>query len=119
MKLEKLIANKNAITEIVNLDLVDVQKAWDLSLSLDSVNDHLKKFAAKRDEIIKKFGESVEGEPEKFKVENIEGFNEAVNKLLAVDVLVKFPKLSISDLAGATLSATTISALRDLDILTK
>jgi hypothetical protein len=121
MKLEKLVKHEAALVALENLELTDPQKAWDISVSIDTVKEHLKKFGEKRDELIKKIGKPVEGSPDQFQVEDdkIKDLEVELEKLLSVNVAIKFPKITLKELNGSKLSAGNASAWRDLCILTK
>lgn len=121
MKLEKLVIHEQALETFATLPLEDAQKSWDISVGLDTARGHIKKFKEKQDEIIKKLGKPVEGNPDQFQVPTakVSEFTKEIEKLGAVDVAIKFPKISIKELNGAKISPSNVSALRDLCILTK
>jgi hypothetical protein len=121
MKLEKLVQHEAALVALEKLELTDPQKAWDFSLALDGVKEHLKKFGEKRDDLIKKLGKPVEGSPDQFQVpdDKIKDLEAELEKLMSVNVVTKFPKMSLNELSGSKLSAANASAWRDLCILTK
>lgn len=121
MKLEKLIVHEQALERFATLPINDAQKAWDLSVALDTARGHLKKFKEKQEEIVKRLGKPVEDNPNQYTVpgNKMEEFTTEVNKLGDVTVAIKFPKISIGELNGAKVSPADVSALRELCILTK
>ena len=120
MKLEKLVKHESALVALDSVTLTDYQKAWDLSIALDGAKEHLKKFNESRDALVKKMGSPVDGSPEKFQIQEKDApaFIDELNKLLAVAVVVSFPKIPIDVLKDAEVSAANVSAWRDLCILT-
>jgi len=121
MKLEKLVINEQALEELAKIPMDDAQKSWDFSIELDNARGHVKKWREKQHELVKKYGNPVEGNPDQFTIptEKVSEFQKEIGKLGEVEVTVKFPKIPINELNGAKISAGTISALRELCILTK
>jgi predicted membrane chloride channel (bestrophin family) len=121
MKLEKLVIHEDALKELAKVKLTDHQKAWDLSVALDTANTHLKKFKEKQDAVVKEMGTEVKDQPENYQIppEKFKAFNDEIEKLSSVDVKVVFPKVKIELLKGTDVSAESMSAWRDLGILTK
>jgi hypothetical protein len=121
MKLEKLVKHEGALVELERLELSDAQKAWDLSIAIDGVKEHLKKFGEKRDELIKKLGKPSEDNPNQIEVptEKLKELEDELEKMLSVNVTSKFPIVKLEELKGLKVSAGNVSAWRDLEILKK
>jgi len=119
MKLSKLVEHETALNVLAGINLSDAQKAWDLSIALDTAKGLLQKYNEKRDELVKKHGEEIKGQPENYNVKDIAAFTKDMKPVLEVDVVIKFPKFSLALLNGVQVSAANMSAWRDLCILTK
>lgn len=121
MKIENLLNHEAALHRLDQIQLKDAQKAWDLSEAMDEVKKHLKRFHEKRDELLKKFGTPEDETEQSYTIpkENQKPFNEELEKLMAVQAKVSFPRIKLSDLNGAEISSGDISGLRELKILMK
>lgn len=117
MKLKELVANEEAMKELVTAKFENPQLAWDLSESFDVVEKAIKKFHDKRSEYIKANGKPNEENPEQFQMNDPEEFQKEMIKLLEVNVKVEFPEITIEDLKGVPVSPRDIAAYKHLGIL--
>jgi len=119
MRLSLLVNNQKALQSLSVAPINgNAQIAWDLSEEMEKVEKALEKYFAKRDELIKKYGEP-EREEGKFFIKDTVKFEEELAKVEAVDIKVSFPKITLQMVQGAALSASDIRGLKDLKILSK
>lgn len=119
MKLEILVEHEAALTALGNVEFDDAQLAWDLSESLDEVKKHLKKFNELREALVKKIGKEDTENPGNYLIPDIKQFNDELQKVVDVDVKVKFPSFPLAKLNGAKVSASDMAGWRELKIVTK
>lgn len=98
MKLRILVENQNHLMALGKLALKDKQLEWDLSEAQETAIEKIKKFLKLRDELIIKHGKKQEN-TENYEVtqKNTEIYQTEYDKIIDVDVAVKFPTMKIAD----------------------
>ena len=120
MKLETLVQNELAIAKITKIELKNNhQFLWDLDEAVEEATKHLKKYHEKRNELLKEHGEETKEKPGSYylKPDQVKPFNEAVEKLVKVDVKVKFPSIKLSEMSGIEMSMEIMRGLKALNIV--
>jgi hypothetical protein len=118
MKLELLVNHEEALRSLAQKTLSNTQTAWDLSESLDTAFGHIKRFGERRDELVKKMG-TPGAEEGNFQITDLKTFNEELQKIVQVDVKIKFPSIPLTMFNGEPLSAADLGAWRAMKIITK
>jgi hypothetical protein len=117
MKLEVLVANEEALKSLVETKFDDAQLAWDLAESFDEVEKAITKFQKMRDEYVKENGTPSEDNPDRFSIPDPEAFSKEMQKLLAVEVDIKFPSFAIAKLKGLKVSVKEMRSWKALGII--
>lgn len=93
---------------------------WELSWKVDDIVEalekHTKRYQSEAQEIMKTYGEPLEGQPGRFRVapENTDKYGEAVNALEQVEISVDIEPLNFAELSesGAKVQGREMRALR-------
>ena len=117
MKLEVLVANEEALKTLIEFKFDDAQLAWDLSDSFDEVEKAITKFQKKRDAYVKEHGTPNPETPDRFQIDDPEAFTKEMQKLLAVEVNIKFPVFAIKKLKGLKVSPKEVRSWKTLGII--
>ena len=117
MKLELIVANEGALKTLIEISFEDKQLVWDLACAFDDVEEAIKRFQQKRDAFVKKVGTADKESPGKFNIPDQEGFAKEMQKLLDVEVDIKFPKITLDQLNGIQVSVKEMRSWKVLGII--
>lgn len=110
---KSLLDMKEPLRKLFALD-IDIRLALRLKKLMDEIEKNLNDFDECRLKLIRKYGETVEGNGgpfEKVKAENMLKFNDEIVLLLDETVEIEFEKIKLSDLEGIKFSAIDLKLL--------
>lgn len=106
----------NAESGIVELSkcLLPARSAFKVSRILREISAELEGFHKHKNELVKKLGESTDGESYKIKPENAKEFTKQIEDLLKEEIELKIEPLKLEHIEGAKISTMAIVSLGKL-----
>lgn len=110
MKLGQLKAAEQSIGKLLNCDL-PIKEAYQLSRMIKKTQEYLTTAEEIRNNLVKKYGTVQDDKSIKVMSDKIQFFVDEYNKLLDIDIDLKFTKIGAELLNGAKLSPIDINNL--------
>lgn len=116
IKIGKLLTLKNAVSELMNLEM-PIVPSYKAAKIFKCINEELVTIENKRRDLVKKYGEPVEGSDTgdiRVKQESMEDFNKEFKELTDIDVTLNVDIIRISEFGDkVTLSPRILVELED------
>jgi len=116
MKVEELIKNQEHLKKLSGMPLPDMQLVWDFSVAYEEVEKVLEKFHRNRTQYLKDHGGPTE-ENQNPKGFDQKAFSEYLEKLMAVEVKIPFPKIPFEELRHHSVSISEMVSWKKLGII--